>query len=89
MDPLPLLDTPLSQMATTRNKYILHLEEESKQHRDKIQRLTSKIASTNSKFANFEANVIGKFATIKGELASLTTALNQWLKQSHGSPSSE
>jgi hypothetical protein len=45
------------------------------------------IASTNSKLATFEAKFTVEFAEVKGELASLTTTLNQWLKQSHGSPS--
>jgi hypothetical protein len=51
--------------------------------------VTLELGSTNSKLATFEANITGKFAAVKGELASLTTALNQWLKQSHGSPSYE
>jgi hypothetical protein len=38
------------------------------------------IASTNSKLATFEAKVMGEFVEVKGELASLTIALNQWLK---------
>jgi hypothetical protein len=51
--------------------------------------VNSNIASTNSKLESFEANVMGEFATIKGELASLAIAFNQWLKQFHGSLSSK
>jgi hypothetical protein len=76
-------------MTTTHNQEILHIQDESKKHRENIQRVTLDIASTNSKCAIFEANVKDEFTTDKGELASLTIILNQWLKQSHGSPSSE
>jgi hypothetical protein len=67
-------------MATNHNKEILHLKQGSKKHKDNIQRVTSKISSTNSKLQTFEANATHKFAAVKGELAPLTTSLNQWLK---------
>jgi hypothetical protein len=51
--------------------------------------VTLEIGYTNSKLEILEANVIGEFVAVKGELASLKTALNQWLKQSHRSPSYE
>jgi hypothetical protein len=85
MDPLPLLGTPLSHMATTRNQEFLHLQDESKQNKVDIQRLTSELASTNTRLETFEAKVTRDLADVMGELASLT----QRLKQSHGSISLE
>jgi hypothetical protein len=72
-------------MATTRNQEFLHLQDESKQHKVDIQRLTSEIASNNSHLDTFEAKVTCELAYVKGELSSLT----QWLKQSLSSSSLE
>jgi hypothetical protein len=76
-------------MFTTCNQEILDMQEEYKQHKENIQKMTLEIGSTNSKLETLEDNVIGEFVVVKGELASLKTALNQWLKQSHRSPSFE
>jgi hypothetical protein len=63
-------------------------KEESKRHRE-IHILNFEIGSANSKLETFDAKSTGEFVEVKGELASLTTTLNKWLKQFHGSPSSK
>jgi hypothetical protein len=65
MDPLPLLRSPHSPMANTRNQEFLHLQDESKQNKVDIQRLTSEIASTNTHLETFEAKVTGELAMLR------------------------
>jgi hypothetical protein len=72
-------------MTTTRNQEFLHLQDESKQKKVDIQRMTSEIASNYSRLDTFEDKVTRELVEVKGELWSLT----QWLKQSLGSPSLE
>jgi hypothetical protein len=59
-------------MATTHNQEFLHLQDESKQHKVDIQRMTYKIASKNSCLDSCEAKVTGELTEIKGEFSSLT-----------------
>jgi hypothetical protein len=85
MVPLPLFHSPPSPMANTHNQELLHLKDESKQHKVDIQIPTFEISSNNFRLDTFEAKVTSKLADVKGDLYSLT----QWLKQSLGSPSLE
>jgi hypothetical protein len=53
----PSQGTPTAQMATTRNQELINLQNESKQHKESIQQMTSDIASANSKFENLTDQV--------------------------------
>jgi hypothetical protein len=55
-------------MATTRNQEIINLQAETKQHKETIQKMTSEIASINSKVETFTDQVKEEFDSINGIL---------------------
>jgi len=59
-------------MANTHNQELLHPQDESKHNKAYIQRMNSKLASTNTHLETFEAKVTCELADVNGELASLT-----------------
>jgi hypothetical protein len=90
VDPLPLPGTPTSQMATTHNQ---DLQAKTKQNKENIQKLTSEIASINSKFEIFRTksgtNLTPSITNSREKFDTIKSTLNQLLNQSQGPPFSE